>query len=326
MILFLILLFPLVFLMPGCEKEILGPDPIPDKLFVTVEPIVDTVADIGDIVPYEINTNAKYMVRLIEGKSSEDTTFFSESPVTFTLQFPILKVGRNELFLRFFKEGSERIPIDRVVVGKDTTVIPPPPTPPVIEMPDILHASYNTSINVTVLITGATSVTSDLPGFSGLTGGTFATPILTYHAVYHISASNEVGTTVDSVMIAVVDFPSSPFMDVITEHLWSVISGMGSCECDENGPWYEGTFSQIELDTKYSFKKDGSWEAYRYGILVNWGDFSIIDSTLYWGGVIYKIQVLNSETMELLHSGALVIGCPGGIGCIMKTYGSSAPE
>jgi hypothetical protein len=298
----LILFLTLFFL--RCEKNPNDPV-IPATLTYSVHWDKDTVSKGYTVFVEWTSENATAVDLEINGGNIPISVNGSKSFVLYTTStFLFTFIGEDTVMTKTF------------VVFVET--VPPPPEPPVIELPDSIHTPFNTSINIIVQITGATSTSSDLPGFSGLSGGIFSTPILMDTVIYHFFASNEFGTAEDSIIIFV-DPPLPPtFMDFITEHPWSAVSGVVSCMCDE-GPWYNMSFSQEQLDIKYFFKKNGTWEGYLYGILVGNGTFSIVDSILIWGAE-YQIKVLNSTTMTIINSNELTIGCPGDVGCAIRTY------
>jgi hypothetical protein len=293
-ILFFMLLGLFLSLIIGCEKDIIPPEP-PTPLNVVVEPTGDTIVDVGEAVPYDIQTNADYMVNVTE--ESEDTIFH---PGNFILPFVASKVGRNELHCRFFKVGSERILITRVVIGKDT-VVPPPPEKPVILLLDSARVPSGTSYNIALVIKNALSVSSDIPGLTGTTGGIFPTGSLTHDTVFHVSASNEVGTTVDSIIIFVDPPPlPTPLLDAIRKYPWANVSA--SWKCDESDSWQDLIILPSWLAIKFVYGTDGQWRAYRFGNLIGSPCFySIVesDSTLILGDLIFKIDYLIDTLMVL---------------------------
>lgn len=151
--------------------------------------------------------------------------------------------------------------------------------------------------------------------------GDFLTNTLDTTTLVKIATYNKLGVVQDSVTITV---NAPTLLDFIAAHPWSVVSGVASCSCDD-GSWFDLYIGEEILNTKYFFKNDGTWEAYRYGVLVNWDEFSVTDSILNWGGGIYIINVLNLYTMILRHNDAPVIGCPENNGCIIKNYSPSVP-
>lgn len=302
------LLFPILLLgvlfLAGCKKD---STTTPEALSLQVF-IGSTEIQPGDSVTVTWLSNGTSAQIMLNG----EILFKDLLPNGSKKIGPLFQVQTDTLTVLVIRNGQPPMSENKTVKVLSTK----PPT--VIMSVDSPSGPWNTSFTTTVQISsGADSSKSNIPGFHG--SGSYST-VLRSTTIYHVIAYNKYGITKDSITITVLP---QTFMDIIVWYSpWSEVSGVASCTGDENGPWPPLNIGQEEKDTKYVFHSDGKWDAYQYGVHMDWGTFSISDkdSTLVGFAGSNKIIVLDSTAMTLKHK-ELGIGCPGDSGYTKRTYG-----
>jgi hypothetical protein len=202
----------------GCKKDDdPKPDPEPVKFVFDVKPTSDTTAYLGTTVSFDINTNAD-SIRIFS--EDEDTMIYH--PGNFRYDYRVNILGKKEIYYRGYLTGFDVKQQNRNVIGVNP---PPPPEAPVILLVDSVNIPSGASYNIALVIQNALTVLSDIPGLTGIAGGIYPTGPLTHDTVFHISATNDVGTTVDSIRIFVEPPLSTTRQDSIAyPHAWRVDS------------------------------------------------------------------------------------------------------
>jgi len=137
--------------------------------------------------------------------------------------------------------------------------------------------------------------------------------------IYHPLEAQGVGGTIVSSELKTIVAPPT-FMDRITVSPLSVDSSHVSCT-GEDGTWELAYTTQKDRDTRYVFQRNGTWIAYRYGVMVNYDLFSIseVDSIFVFGGRVCKILSFENGVM-ITTSQVSSFGCPGNIGFVKEFY------
>jgi len=182
------------------------------------------------------------------------------------------------------------------------------------------HVQINGVAIINLNTTNVDSVASDMPGVTGISGS-FPTPPLTENVTYRFIAYGKGGSVYQDITITVDPPISGTLKDILISHPWSPIYGI--VKCSEEEEWRNLFFLEEELALKFVFEEDGTWNAYRYGVLVGYDTFSITesDSTFIWGGGYYKIKVLNPTTWTLRNDVEPSDGCPNHISITERTFG-----
>jgi hypothetical protein len=310
---FLALCILMIFI-TGCKKDkYIEPENNNPPAILTAQTNInrDTVPPDGMII-YSWQSNAKYhILEIKEGGIVilRDSLIEQNGSRTYVMH-------KSSTFISTFY-GDKSVP--PIICTKNVVVSTATVNNPTIHLTATPNPTDGSGdVTITVIASNFNYIITDIPGASA--PGTFRVSI-SKTTTFHGEADGENGLKAfDSVIVVFHSSTTPTFMDIITEHPWSVISGVRNCAGDENGIWDNATLSQEDLDVKYVFCTDGNWEAYRYGVKINWDTFSITDSILIWGGGHYEIKVLNSTTMTLKH-GEMSIGCPGNYGYVKRTYG-----
>lgn len=254
--------------------------------------------------------------------SNADTVLLSVGTETFK------KAGSGEFYsspisvstsisLTFIKKGSKSVVKSASIVAKSQTITKPKVT--ISVTPNPTDSGHIVTVTIAVIGTYDFVSCSEMPEVNK--PGAYQKSV-TETITFHASAGNSAGTDTSSTQVIVNPPPPlHPLQDKIILHPWSLDSGLSSCSGDENGQWIPGNVSQSDKDVRYVFYANGKWKAFRYGVEINHGDYTIneSDSTMNWGGGIYLIQVLTPEIMTLKFQ-TLSIGCPNNQGWIKMTY------
>lgn len=191
----LLVFFCVLAFLSGCKKDTTPPEDIekyylsdiyPDQLHVLIG-VVDTIhyssnavglvvkTPIGDITDKDPEQGTVTVIMTEEGMAQIDFVFSWDDPVSthVTQTCYIFGIKPEE-------------PLTLQVSAKSG------------------HIPHGTSDSIFVSITGAKSVTTDLPGYDGsLSGGKYSTPPLDSTTIYHFSISNEKETVDTSITIEV---------------------------------------------------------------------------------------------------------------------------
>ena len=308
--LLILVLFGVIFF-AGCKKDP-GQSSTQPPVAPTLQMSVNaTQVSLGDSVTVSLqSTNATSVQIMWSGPT------FNGLPINGSKKIGPLLINTTITITATGPGGS-------VKKDKSVTVVnlPPPEKPSIVLTYDTSTIPYGGYKDVSWVIKKATQAT--LNGAPIDTIGNRHFSDLKENTTLDFQYSGPGGSKDTTIMITVGPPPApTPLMDIIAEHPWSEVSGLVSCTEDENGYWWNLSIGQEELDHKCVFKKDGTWKIYLYGILVNWGTFSIneADSTMTGYAGYNKFWVLNPTTMTL-KSQELSIGCPGDLGYTKRTYG-----